>query len=156
MSFSIRDGVAPNYEVSVRCVVGLWNPYSSSLVTPAGEDNRLELHVSGLPNVLVKDDQGGGGFVSLQSVMGSPLRFTLAWPDEPTREDEASWLPGRVYYWTAESNPAEPADGNVLVYNERNSTFKGTGVVRPAGIAHMVAPPGGKVFRQCSVARSIA
>ena len=154
ISFSIRDGVAPNYEVSARCVVGLWNPYSSALVPPAGENNRIELHVSGLPMVRVQDSQGGNDVVSLQEIFGAPtLRFRLTWPEEPTREDEASWLPGRVYYWTAESNDAEPAGGNVMKYNERNSTFSGPGVVRPAGIAHLPPPVGGKIFRRCSVTR---
>ncbi|MSU47791.1 MAG: hypothetical protein EXS37_01625 [Opitutus sp.] len=152
MSFSIRDDVAPNYEVSVRCVVGLWNPHASSLVPPAGSDGRLELHVTGLPDVRVRDNLGGDDTISLQSLMGVPLRFVLAWPDGPTREDEASWLPGRVYYWTAESNTTEPSDGNVMRYNERNATaVGGAGVVRSAGIAHSVPPRGVTVFRQCSV-----
>ncbi|MSU65556.1 MAG: hypothetical protein EXS38_05525 [Opitutus sp.] len=155
MSFSIRDAVTSNYEVSVRCVIGLWNPYSSSLVPPAGDNNRLELHISGLPEVLLQDSRGVIATRSLQTIMGGqPLRFTLAWPAEPTREDEASWLPGRVYYWTAESNTAEPSGGNVMVFNERNSTaVGGAGIVRPAGIAHVIPPPGvTTLYRQCSVA----
>ena len=152
ISFSIRDGIAPNYEVSARCVLGLWNPHSSALVPPAGENHRLELHVSGLPLVRVQDSQGGSVTIPLQDIMGTPtLRFRLDWPEEATREDEASWLPGRVYYWTAESNTTEPAGGNVMVFNERNSTFSGGGVVRPAGVGHSVAPPEGTVFRLCSV-----
>jgi hypothetical protein len=154
MSFSIRapDASAPNYEVAVRCVIGLWNPYSSSLVPPAGAANLLELHVTGLPDVRVQDSLGGDAPVSLQGIMGSPLRFVLAWPDEPTREDEASWLPGRIYYWTAESNTAEPPGGNPMRHNERNvGSVGGQGVVRPAGITHRVGLPGVNVYRQCSV-----
>ncbi|MEO5961223.1 MAG: hypothetical protein ABIZ49_07120, partial [Opitutaceae bacterium] len=151
LSFSIRASSAPNYEVSVRCVVGLWNPHSSALVPPSGDNNRLELHITGLPEVRVQDSLGGNATVPLQTLMGGPLRFVLAWPDQPLREDEASWLPGRVHYWSAESNTAEPPAGNAGVFNERNPTLDGDGVVRSAGIAHQVGPPGVKVYRRCLI-----
>lgn len=154
ISFSLRQAPSSsNYEVAARCVVGLWNPFTSALVPPAFDGGRLEIRISRLPRVTVRDSGGIEHQIDLHALYGDPLRIRLAWPETPAMEDEASWLPGRVHYWAAEPNDAEPRDGNLMKFNERNPAYEGQGVVRATALAHSPAPSSGPpLYRQCAAA----
>ena len=84
ISFSVRNDSATDptaLQVSARCVVGLWNPYSAALVP---ED--LEILVSGLPEIEVSDGRRERPPLNLQDLFASGeevLKFSLPFtPDE--------------------------------------------------------------------------
>ena len=146
LSFSVRenadDADERKMEVAVRCVVTLWNPYSSALVP---EDLRVE--ISGLPEIQVEDSAGGDHPVNLQETLAggdAPLRFYLPWTSAATAIDQHSWLPGRVYSWAATENFSEPTEGNPMVFHfpDATPTGAGQGVVRPTTVHHHLNPVG--------------
>jgi hypothetical protein len=153
LSFSVRNDLntqsPTQLEVSSRCVVGLWNPYSAALVPNLGG---LQLRVTGLPDVVVTDTAGDSQTVVLQDVMGQPsLNFFLPWIPDGFNDDRSSWLPGRVYNWSALANSSDPGDpGNPTAFYER-SAQQGAGVIRVVGAP--LAPSSNKapVYRQCTV-----
>ena len=153
LSFSIRNDLNTSnptkLEVAARCVVGLWNPYTSSLVP---DTSGLQLRVTGLPQVLVTDTAGGSRSVNLQSVMsGGPLNFFLPWTVDGTSDDRSSWLPGRIYNWSASANASDPGgNGNPMLFYERNAN-QGSGLVRPAGPPLAPSASSPLVYRQCTV-----
>ena len=122
-------------QVSVRCVAELWNPFSSALVPP--DDKGLQLRITGLPTAQIVDTLGTPyPPIDLQAVMGgSSLNFLLPWAADGTNDDRSSWLPGRVYDWSALSNDSDPGDpGNLMQFYLRDSTpAGGSGVVRTVG-----------------------
>lgn len=142
LAFSIRNNsnaasTLTNLECSLRAVVELWNPYTGALVP-----ENLEVRVTGLPDVLVVDSKGQFRGVRLQPLLGdpaitdTPLRFALPWtPTSATANDQyASWLPGRVYNWSAISNTALSATGdNPMDFDIRDLQGSGQGIVRDAG-----------------------
>ena len=156
LSFSVRESAsaAPLMEVAARCVIGLWNPYSSALVP---EDLRIE--VTRLPKIDVVDSANGSHQVDLQDVMssgGGPMRFSLPWVNNGSEPDHASWLPGRVYDWAAPENLSAPAEGIPMVFHSPDATPTGAGqgIVRQTTIQHNVPPPEDTtpVTRSCEVA----
>lgn len=143
ITFNIRTdqsvgGAMRPLEVRARWMVTFWNPYTSSLIP---ED--LQLEVTGLPVTLVVNDTLGGAVASidLDSLFGAPLRIDLPW--QPAgRADQQSWLPGRVYTWSAEENlnkgSPPPAAGFASVFYTRTlSTAAGQGVQRAVPAATM-------------------
>ena len=71
LSVALHNDTATNSPTkliaSIRCVVELWNPYSSALVP---ED--LEIVVTGLPTVLVTSPGAPPNSVNLQTAFLSP------------------------------------------------------------------------------------
>jgi hypothetical protein len=141
LAFSLRNNSEKvseltNLDCAVRCVVGLWNPYTSALVP---ETAGLQLFVTGLPIVRVRDSGGSSIRVDLQEKLGDfdpatkekPLKFLLPWPVSSLNDDRASWLPGRVYNWSLPASSVDPSDGkgNSMNFSERDLTT-GTGMVR--------------------------
>jgi hypothetical protein len=135
--------------------VGLWNPYTGALVP---ETDGLQLWVTGLPEIRVRDTQGSNLPVNLQNIVGdsaesgTPLKLLLPWPAASADDERASWLPGRVYNWSLTGNGANPADGlgNEMVYGERNLGIS-TGLIRDAGPPLVDGTTSSPVFRSCSV-----
>jgi hypothetical protein len=132
ISFSVRNNAATTpteLQVSARCVVGLWNPYSAALVP---ED--LEILVSGLPEVAVLDGRRERPPINLQELFANgdePLKFSLPFTPDDKEPDRSSWLPGRVYNWSALSNTAAPeSGGNPMEFYRRDAATTGTGVQR--------------------------
>jgi hypothetical protein len=136
LTFNVRtqdgdSGIKP-IEVRARWMFSLWNPYSSAL---APENLRLE--VTGLPSLRVDDEEAAGSSATfaLQSTYGSPLKIRLPWDStasgsNPT-EDRQSWLPGRVYTWTAleDVTGTTPTAGYSAKFYSRNlSADAGQGV----------------------------
>jgi len=114
-----------------RWLVSLWNPYTIAMVPEP-----LQLEVSGLPNVDVINDTLGVlvANLGLDSLYGAPLRISLPWVPAG-RDDQQSWLPGRVYTWAAQEDLNKglppPAGGFASVFYTRNlSTAAGQGVQR--------------------------
>ena len=106
LSFSLRNDSSDSFlEVASRCVVGLWNPYTAALVP---EDLELVI-TAGLPDVLVQDSLGVGKTVQLQTILGAGtgLKFSLPFTSNSTDADRLSWLPGRVYNWSATSGTGQ-------------------------------------------------
>ncbi len=144
LGVSLRNDASNNtpseLQVSLRCVVGLWNPYSSALVP---ED--LQIVVKNLPTLAVRDTLTGVlRSVSLESNFSNPdgeVKFALPFsantdPDDPLigDPDRSSWLPGRVYNWSAPStNIDPPLTGIPMQFYTRSAVVGSGGVVRPAG-----------------------
>lgn len=153
LSFSLRNDSSDSFlEVASRCVVGLWNPYTAALVP---EDLELVI-TAGLPDVLVQDSLGVGKTVQLQTILGAGtgLKFSLPFTSNSTDADRLSWLPGRVYNWSATSGTGQSGtSGNPMAFYVRDSTpLSGAGVVWPAGsplTANSTAVP---VTRRCFIA----
>ncbi len=163
ISFSLRNDTqttAPTQlQLSARCVVGLWNPYSSALVP---ED--LELVVDGLPLVVVTSTVDGvRRFVPLQNRLANSdgeVKFALPFTsDDPlsttvtARPDRASWLPGRVYNWSAVSSTGDPgSSGYATAFYSRSAIQTGQGIIRDASAP--IGPDtlaGAQNFRVCEV-----
>jgi Tfp pilus assembly protein PilX len=136
ITFNVRtdqsvSGALRPLEVRARWMATFWNPYTSALVP---ED--LQLEVSGLPAIQVIDDSVGGtvATLDLDSLYGAPLRISLPW--QPAgRADQQSWLPGRVYTWSAAENlnkgSPPPAAGFASIFYTRNlNAAAGQGVQR--------------------------
>ncbi len=135
LSFSFRNNSSNSgLEVASRCVVGLWNPYTAALVP-----ENLELVITGgLPEVLVVDSVGLPRTVRLQPLLGAGLglKFLLPFTANNTDADRSSWLPGRVYNWSASSAAGQTgAIGNAMEFYVRDSTpaSGGSGVIWPVG-----------------------
>lgn len=141
MSFSVRENSSdvPQMEVAVRCVISLWNPYSSSLVP-----ENLRVEVTGLPVIQVADSAGGNHRLNLQRAMAGstdePFRFALPWTIATDEVGKNSWLPGRVFSWAAIENTSDSSEGNPMVFHSPDATPEGAGegIVRPARIDHEV------------------
>jgi Tfp pilus assembly protein PilX len=139
LSISVRNDTENNsptrLEVSARCVVGLWNPYNAALVP---ED--LELVITGgLPTVEISATFGAGSrSVFLPSVLAdsqNEMKFALPFTSDATNPDRSSWLPGRVYNWSAVENLAGPgSSGYFMRFYERNALSTTNGIVRDAGV----------------------
>jgi hypothetical protein len=156
ISFSVRESATPPLmEVAVRCVIGLWNPYSAALVP---ED--LIVEVTSLPTIQIFDNAGGSSLpFSLQTVMAgdtnAPLQFKLPIPTDGVASDESSWLPGRVYDWSVQGNTLAPTDVNPMLAHHPSATGAGgspSGIVRPTSIVHgtsPTSPAGSEMTRYC-------
>ena len=143
ITFNIRTdqsvgGSMRPVEVRARWMATLWNPYSSALVP-----ENLQLEVTGLPVVHVMNDTAGTTVTSiaLDSLFGAPLRISLPWTPGG-RDDQQSWLPGRVYTWSAQENlnkgSAPPGDGfSSIFYTRTLSTAAGQGVQRAVSLVTM-------------------
>ena len=148
ITFNIRtdqstSGNLRPLETRARWLASFWNPYTSSLIP---ED--LQLEVAGLPVVQVVNDTTGASvsLLALDSLYGAPLRISLAWQNAG-RDDQQSWLPGRVYTWAARENlnktaPAPGAGFASIFYTRTLSTAAGQGVQRagPAALTGNSAP----------------
>lgn len=153
LSFSLRNDTAGTaLELSARCVVGLWNPYSAGLVP---ED--LELKVTGLPTVMVTSHGAPPRFVDLQRRMENAdgdVKFALPFTPNGTDPDRSTWLPGRVYNWSAKSSVGDPGSaGYETVFYARDASQSGSGIVRDGG-AQSLGPDsiaGALNYRVCSV-----
>ncbi len=164
LAFSIRNNSQfssslTNLECSMRAVVELWNPYTGALVP---ED--LEVRITGLPDVNVRDNKFNFRHIDLQPLMGdpaltgSPIRLSLPWTRSTNNDQYASWLPGRVYNWSAISNTEpDPTTGtNLMEFDERALQTSGSGIVRAAGDPFPVssgASTANYVSRQCFMFR---
>ncbi|MBL9190505.1 MAG: hypothetical protein JNK23_23705 [Opitutaceae bacterium] len=154
LSFSVRENEsnAPQMEVAARCVVTLWNPYTSALVPES-----LRIEVTGLPRIQVHYSAGGNHSLDLQQAMtgssNQPLRFELPWNIAESDIDKHSWLPGRVYSWSAKENFSEPADGNTMIshYPAAVPPGAGQGIVRQTPFRHglNVPPETNPITRHC-------
>jgi len=152
LSFNVRtdqsvNGALRPLEVRARWLVTLWNPYTSALVPES-----LSIEVAGLPALRVTSDSDGTvTTVSLDGLYGTPLRMTLPW-EQTGRDDQQSWLPGRVYTWAAKEdlNKASPVPGEGFAssfYTRSVSASAGQGVQRAvsgstwsnAALAHLQA-----------------
>ena len=156
LSFSFRnDSSNSSLEIASRCVVGLWNPYTAALVP---ED--LELVITdGLPEVLVTDTQGYQSTIDLQSFLGAGtgLKFTLRFTANGVDADRYSWLPGRVYNWSASSASGSTGlVGNLMEFYVRDSTPSsgGSGVIWPAGAPLNASTSVSMVERRCFILKS--
>lgn len=152
LSFSFRNDTTTssptNLEVSARCVIGLWNPYSAGLIP---ED--LQVVVKGFEDVVVVDTANNHRTVELKhssGPYGGSLKFSLPFTQNATDDDHSTWLPGRVYNWSALSNTTDPGDpGNPMEFYRRDATpTGGSGVVRIGGAA---LAPDATNYRICSV-----
>jgi hypothetical protein len=153
LSFSFRNDSSDSFlEVASRCVVGLWNPYTAALVP---EDLELVI-TAGLPDVLVQDSLGVGQMVQLQTILGSGtgLKFSLPFTSNSTDADRSSWLPGRVYNWSALSGTGQSGTtGNPMLFYVRDSNpLTGAGVVWPVGSPLTATSTAVPVTRQCFIA----
>ena len=119
--FGVRkQNAAAPYTLSLRWAAALWNPYTSAFVP---EDLRLE--ISGLPDLIdfvAANTNAVNATVSLRQLYGEPLKVTLPWPTtSPTRADQHSWLPGRVYNWVNQANaPLDAAGERAGRFNSRD------------------------------------
>jgi hypothetical protein len=154
LSFSFRnDSSNTVLEIASRCVVGLWNPYTAALVP---ED--LELVITGgLPDVAVQDSLGISQTVQLQSTLGAGvgLKFSLPFLANSTDADHSSWLPGRVYNWSAASGAGQTGGtGNAMEFYVRDSTppSGGAGIIWPGGSPLSATSSSLPVTRQCFIA----
>ncbi len=164
LAFSIRNNSQfssslTNLECSMRAVVELWNPYTGALVP---ED--LEVRITGLPDVNVRDNKANFRHIDLQPLMGdpaltgAPIRLSLPWTRSSANDQYASWLPGRVYNWSAISNTEpDPTTGtNLMEFDVRDLQTSGSGVVRAAGDPFPVSSGANTtnyVSRQCFMFR---
>ena len=161
LSFSIRNdvsGTSPTrLDASARFVVSLWNPYSAALVP---EDLELVI-VDGLPRVTVRTVPGDiVRDVPLQSVFATSnsenreVKFALSFTPDSSNPDRSSWLPGRVYSWSAQSSSLDPgSDGYLTDIYVRDAARVGGGIIRNAGPS--LGPDSissSSVFRVCQVA----
>jgi hypothetical protein len=136
LSFSLHNDTQDNSPTklvaSIRCVVELWNPYSSALVP-----QDLTIVVKGLPVVTVSSTSGATTLVNLQSVFqtsAGTVNFALPFTADGQNPDRSSWLPGRVYDWSALSSDGDPgASGYTTQFYLRNAVPSGSGVQRDAG-----------------------
>ncbi|MDB6126753.1 MAG: hypothetical protein JWM35_649, partial [Verrucomicrobia bacterium] len=138
LTFNIRtdqsvSGSLRPLEVRARWLATFWNPYASALVP-----ENLQLEVSGLPSVTVVNDTAGTTLspMNLDTLYGAPLRISLPWV-LAGRDDQQSWLPGRVYTWSAAEDlnkaAAVPPGGfGSIFYTRTMSTTAGQGVQRAA------------------------
>ncbi len=135
LTFNLRtdqavSGAVRPLEVRARWLVSCWNPYSSALVP-----EELQLEVTGLPTVVVGVSDGTTlPGLSLEELFGAPLRINLPW-ETTGRDDQQSWLPGRVYTWSARQDLNKhtpvPATGFASAFYTRTlSTAAGQGVQR--------------------------
>ena len=154
LSFSFRnDSSNTVLEIASRCVVGLWNPYTAALVP-----ENLELVITGgLPDVVVQDSLGISQTVQLQPTLGAGvgLKFSLPFTANSTDADRSSWLPGRVYNWSAASGPGQTGGtGNAMEFYVRDSTptSGGAGIVWPGGSPLSATSSSLPVTRQCFIA----
>jgi hypothetical protein len=136
MSFSLHNDTTTNSPTkliaSVRCVVELWNPYSSALVP---ED--LAIVIKGLPVATIISPGAGPNSVDLQDTFKTSdgtVKFSLPFSSDGQNPDRSSWLPGRVYDWSAQSSSGDPgARGYEMQFYVRNAQLPGDGVERDAG-----------------------
>ncbi len=133
-------------EGSMRCVASFWNPYTGALVP---ED--LEIRVLGLPEIGIGDFDRATPAVNIDvpNFFGdaslidatnpaaptvAPIRFLLPKSSVTGGDDQnTSWLPGRVYSWSAADNTEPSASGtNPMIFGQRDllTTPLGGGVVR--------------------------
>lgn len=128
LAFSLRNNAntassLTHLECSVRCVVGLWNPYTGALVPEAAG---LQLFVTGLPTVLVRDGRPPLHTIDLQqllgdpSLTGQPFKLLLPWTKSGLDDDRDAWLPGRVYNWSLASATTVPPDGATMDFSVRD------------------------------------
>jgi len=161
LAFSIRnndesESKLTSLECSMRCVAEFWNPYTGALVP---ED--LEILVTGIPDVDVIDTQGLRRHLHPMELLGdtalpdNPIRFTLPWVSSGADDQHSSWLPGRVYNWSAASAPLNAA-GNTMDFDVR-ALQNGSG----QGVLRDVAEPLNRsvgssdiVMRQCFIRES--
>jgi hypothetical protein len=134
-------------------VVGLWNPYTAALVP---EDLELVI-TAGLPDVVVQDSLGISQTVQLQPVLGAGvgLKFSLPFAANNTDADRSSWLPGRVYNWSAASGAGQTGGtGNAMEFYVRDSTppSGGAGIIWPGGSPLSATSSSLPVTRQCFIA----
>jgi hypothetical protein len=153
LSFSFRNNTAnTGFEVASRCVVGLWNPYTSAFVP-----ENLELVITGgLPDVMIADSRSFPRTVQLQALLGSGggLKFLLPFTANNTDADHSTWLPGRVYNWSASSAPGRTGSvGNSMEFYVRDSTptSGGSGVVWSVGPPLSVDSSSQPASRQCFI-----
>jgi len=120
-----RDG--DNVLVRSRLVAGLWNPYTAALVP----DPDLSLRVvSGLPTITITPAAEDGGNPIQFLLPGYPfseggdvgLPFDTAAETVANAPDNASWLPGRVYYW---KTPTGKSPGIRLQFYNKNMNATG-------------------------------
>lgn len=141
LTFNVRtqggSSAAKPIEARARWMLTLWNPYTSAFVP-----ENLRMEITGLPAAVQIVDETLGSVpatVSLPGLFGSPLRIYLPWDYASAPDaDRQSWLPGRVYTWTAleDAAAATPAQGYVSKFDSRNlSADAGQGVQRSAGAA---------------------
>jgi len=151
IGFSVRSGTststAPAMEMSARVVAGLWNPYSSALVPP--DSSGLQIRIHGLPSVVLQetdtttDSSGVSATATTQtpvalndsSIYGDPFTITLPW-NPSSQPDQTSWLPGRVYNWSASSGTGSAATG---AFYSRTEVLT-TGIVNPTGVNYSTTP----------------
>ena len=143
LTFNIRtdqsvSGSTRPLETRARWLASLWNPYTSALVP-----EELQLEVANLPAVQVVNDTTGTTLpaLSLDALYGAPLRIQLPWVPGG-RDDQQSWLPGRVYTWAAREDLNKgspvPASGFASVFYTRTlSTAAGQGVQRAVAAVMM-------------------
>ena len=162
MSFSLHNDTPDNSPTklvaSIRCVVGLWNPYSSALVP-----QDLTIVVKGLPVVSVSSTSGDTTLVNLQTVFqtsAGTVNFALPFTADGQNPDRSSWLPGRVYDWSALSSDGDPgASGYTTQFCVRNAKMPNanngavSGVQRDAGlpIGPNTIVGSGQQYRTCAV-----
>ncbi|MEO8866484.1 MAG: hypothetical protein ABI420_15785 [Opitutaceae bacterium] len=136
LTFSVRtdqsvSGPIRPLEARARWMTTWWNPYTSALVP-----ENLQLEVAGLPSVQVINDTLGTtlGAIDLDSLYGGPLCISLPWQTEG-RDDQQSWLPGRVYTWSSledlnKNSPPPIAGFASMFYTRTLSIAAGQGVQR--------------------------
>lgn len=129
---------AGEIEVSARCGVGLWNPYTSALLP---ED--LKIEIEGLPEILVQHSSTQAArslnLTGILSRGNTKLTFSLPWVNTLGVPDTHSWLPGRVYNWAYDNTAPTP---DTMVFHRPDQTAQ-TGtfdLVRATGIPFIVNP----------------
>ncbi|HWA10918.1 MAG TPA: hypothetical protein VG838_15870 [Opitutaceae bacterium] len=135
LTFNVRtqsgSSATKPLEVRARWMFTLWNPYTSALVP-----ENLRMEITGLPAALQVVDETAGSVaatISLPAAYGSPLRISLPWDASVPDADRQSWLPGRVYTWTAleDLSGVPPPAGRASRFYSRNlSADAGQGVTQ--------------------------
>jgi hypothetical protein len=120
LQFSVESSAG--CKVGLRAYVGLWNPYTSSLVPP----NDLYLTISGLPQITASSssstttvDLQADMPVVIKSASSTAMQLYLPFTASGSQADRLSWLPGRIYGWR--NNSAD----NQLVFYDKNITSGG-------------------------------
>lgn len=152
IAFTIRSrtGAEPeeNFWLRSKFFCEFWNPYTHTLLMEDGKGNPidLELEITGLPEVTVRNSSSSSAPINLQNLMGgdpntegNPVIIRLV------NDKEKPWFPGRTKNWVGlkkvnelDHSPYESIDTKTKQWPEKHNTLGGetgiaTGVTRLTG-----------------------
>jgi len=146
LQFGLNRPGANLVNAKARLYLGLWNPYSAALVPPAAPDE-LTLEIRGLPALTPLDSLGASGAAidlqaSLPAALAGPdgalvVKLPFGVASSGSASDRASWLPGRLYFWTT---PTGASPGATLQFYDKNISAAGW-AYPAAGLAGAASSP---------------